>query len=187
MRIISLLLVFFITLMPISFAPSNTERLDNTNIDTTNIADAITVTDYLNQQYENVKGKKLDVSRFKAALPFSIKFIISDTDEVIFIKLDKTGLLNLPESIRKVDFEVTTTSGTFFEIIEDEDFNEQDLKGYIKSERIQIVAHSFKAQVLANVLEEKYGFSIVKKKTFRQKTIAFIAAKFASLFTKKNA
>lgn len=175
MKIISLFLILLIILIPISIAPSHPELIDN----------ELTVTDFINQQYEKFKDKKLDVEKYKVVLPVSLKLVITDTNEIIFFKLDKNGILTLPDSLRKVDFEIITKEDIFFEVIETG--KDEVVINYIKEGKIEIIAHSFKAQIASQVLEDKLGVTITKKKTFRQKTIAFLAAKITNLFVKKNA
>ena len=142
---------------------------------------------YIDSLYENVKGKKLNVDKFKVALPVSAQLTITDTDERIFFKLDKTGLLTLPESMRKTDIEIITNKDTFFEIANNQiNISLESLRSYIESGKIQIRANSFKAQIAVNILESRLGFKITKEKTFRQRTLAYVASKIASLFQKKE-
>ena len=173
-----LFLIALILLMPISIAspPFEKQSIDNSSVK------------QLIQQYENVKGKKLEVENYKIALPLSLKLVITDTNETIFLKFDKNGLLILPESMRKVDLEIKTTKLIFFEIAEtSKNLNIENLKKYIENEKMEVVANSLKAQIATEVLEDKLGITIVKKKTFRARTLGFVASKFIGLFLKKNA
>lgn len=175
--LLMLFLILLISLMPLSLAPSHP----------VSVKEQISVKGYVDSLYESVNGKKLSVDKFKVALPVSAQLTITDTDERIFFKLDKTGLLTLPESMRKTDIQIITTKDTFFEIMNNQDeISLESLKGYIESGKIEIKANSFKAQIAVNILESKLGFKITKEKTFRQRTLAYAASKIASLFQKKE-
>ncbi|MEK6974416.1 MAG: hypothetical protein AABW41_04245 [Nanoarchaeota archaeon] len=175
MKKASILLILLISLMPLAIAKTIAEP------------EPTSVKGYIDSLYENVKGKKLNVDKFKVALPVSAQLTITDTDERIFFKLDKTGLLTLPESMRKTDIEIITNKDTFFEIANNQiNISLESLRSYIESGKIQIRANSFKAQIAVNILESRLGFKITKEKTFRQRTLAYVASKIASLFQKKE-
>lgn len=187
---IHLFLITLIALIPVSVAVPQMEKTSNIEDMNSNYitVNYITVREYIEQQYEQSKAKKINVVHYKLVLPLSIKLIIKDNNETIFLKIGKNGLLILPESMRKVDLEIKTSEATFFEIIENENnLKDEDLKKYIENGKIEVIANSLKAQVAIQVFEDKFGIIIEKKKTFRAKTIAFLSAKFVGLFLKKNA
>ncbi len=169
-------LIMLVVLMPFSFYNSNADDLES----------GLTVTQFIKQHYET--GKKLDISKYKVALPASIQLFIKDTNETIFLKLDKEGIFSLLDSMKKADLEIKTTNDVFFELVDNEkNLNGNEIKKYIEEEKIEIIANSFKAQVAVNVLEEKLGIQIVNKKSFMQRTISFLVAKIVLLFARKNA
>ncbi len=180
-----LLLLALLIVTPISYSIDKFTIDQKTNPTLIIDFNEYTVTQLIKTIYNNLKSKQLSedqLSKVKSALPVSLKLNITDTNETIFLEFTKKGEILMPDSIVKADFEIITTREKFLSIIQSDKTNLADMKSLIENNYITVKTYSLKAEIYVQVIEDKLNFKIVKHKTFRARTIGFIAGKMAGLF-----
>jgi hypothetical protein len=181
MKIFSIIVLSLIICASFSLAYSNEQFLKDQSIK-----------DLMKVYISNLESTKIipdnQLSKVNKVLPISFEINITDTNEIIYIELNKTGDLTIPDSLEKVDLEFSMTRAVFLEFVQKlASIKKEDFKSYIDSDKISIKSNSLKLDVAIQVLEDKYKYIIVKHKTFRAKTLGFIGGKIAGLFAPKDA
>lgn len=124
--------------------------------------------------------QKQDLEKVSRFLPASLLVYVTDTDENIYVRVEKNGKIKAYESLKKVDVVISATEEVYREFLSADSFEQQKFFDYISQDKIVVEPKSYRAKLLFTIIEDK--FDVVLTKTSKNNLFVFIPAKFIGLF-----
>ena len=127
---------------------------------------------------------KADVEKVSRFLPASLLVHVSDTDEDIYVRLEKDGKVKIYDELKKVDIKIITTEAVYREFLSANGFDQEKFLKYVNDQKIEVEPRSYRSKILFKLLEDKFGVRINYKKSFTDSFFVFLPAKFMGMFMK---
>lgn len=127
---------------------------------------------------------KADIAKVSRFLPASLLVHVTDTDENIYVRVEKNGKVKIYDELKKVDIKISTTEMVFREFLSKDGFDQEKFLSYVEDQKIEVEPKSYRSKILFRLLEDKFGVHISYKKSFTDSFFVFLPAKFVGLFVK---
>jgi hypothetical protein len=121
-----------------------------------------------NLQQEITTTDTSALTRVKFLLPLQLKLISTETNEVVFIKINKNTQVEFLQELKKQDLEIKATEQTLLTLLTSPDVDESILN------EMEVSASSFKGRLMINFIEDLFDVEIEKEKDFSDRAVGLM-------------
>lgn len=124
--------------------------------------------------------KKQDLEKVSRFLPASLWVYVTDSNENIYVRIEKDGKVKAYDEIKKVDIMVSATEEVYREFLSVSPFDQEKFFDYIEESKIVLEPKSYRSKLVFIIIEDKFDVKLTK--TTKNNLFVFLPAKFLGLF-----